>query len=88
MTPGDREMAAIEAIEAIVETITKGVEVGKEEGDPVPAPTKEGTKGDLLPTITEGPIQNLTRDQINNQFKNSTILFLLLQNNFFQLLIL
>jgi len=68
----------MEAIEEIVGTITKGVEVGKEGGDPVPAPTREGTKGDLLPTITEGPIQNLTRDQINNQFKNSTILFLLL----------
>ncbi len=75
MTREDREM---EAIEEIVGTITKGVEVGKEGGDPVPAPTREGTKGDLLPTITEGPIQNLTRDQINNQFKNSIILFLLL----------
>ena len=66
------------AIEEIVGTITKGVEVGKEGGDPIPAPTSEGTKGDLLPTITEGPIQNLTRDQINNQFKNSITLFLLL----------
>jgi hypothetical protein len=75
VTREDREM---EAIEEIVGTITKGVEVGKEGGDPVPAPTREGTKGDLLPTITEGPIQNLTRDQINNQFKNSIILFLLL----------
>jgi hypothetical protein len=68
----------VQAIAEIAGTPTRGVEVGKGGGDPVPAPTKAGTKGGLLPTITGSPTPNLTPDQINNQFKNSTILFVLL----------
>lgn len=77
MTPGDRGMVVIVVI---VETATKEVEVEREGGDPVPAHTKAGTKEDLLHTIIESQTLNLnlTRDQINNQFKNSINLFLLL----------